>query len=120
MMHIPRQHALTREAMRASFAYAPIFNALLANGKLDTDEIAVVLRCSLVQTQNKLQQLKNRGLVACVDRRMKKRFRGFAYVSVWAIAPEEQKASAKTTEVNARVAGKITIGRGSYWGASLV
>ena len=92
--------------------------SVLAAGPRDTDELMAITGDALGPVSQRVQRLKAWGLVVLVERRCKPRKRGAAYVGVWALAPKRKPQP--TEDLDLRIAGRITIGRGAKWGAWLV
>ena len=93
--------------------YAPILG-LLAGGEHDTIEIMEATGIPYSALVSRLMRLRDAIVIEGRGRRRKLRAMGAGYVMVWALASPKR---VEQPEGDFRIAGTITHGRGSKWGA---
>lgn len=102
--------------MKITEVCAPILD-VLASGPRDTIQIMEATRIPYVALTGRLVRLREAGLIHGLGRRRKLRALGVGYVMIWALSVQRKAAP---VEEGFRVAGTITIGRGSNWKAGFM
>lgn len=91
---------------------APILEAL-KDGPLDTFKISKVTQIPYVALLARLKRLRDRGRIESLGRRRTFRHMGISYTMMWGLPRPRTEPGTPSP----RLAGRITIGRGSRWWA---
>ena len=91
---------------------------LLAVAPRDTQYLCQSTGIAHQAMSSRLTRLRESGFIVGIGRRRIFRTAGVSYAMVWKLAAA--RTNRVDPEPTSRMAGRITIGRGSRWGASLV